>query len=281
MTDVTLCLGGISGPLLVFGGPYSNLQALQAMREEAERLSIPPENCICTGDIVAYCAQAKASVDFIRDWGIHCLMGNCEESFARSAADCGCGFEAGTSCDLLSTQWFQFANQQLEPVHREWFASLPRSIQFDFNGISAQVVHGSVSSINQFIFSSTDQRIFRSEFALSHASLIIGGHCGLPFTKVIDKKTWHNSGAIGMPANDGTTRTWFSVLRIEDEKLRIDTRPLVYDHQQSFTQMQKADMENSYAEALLSGLWPSMDVLPETEKKQRGKALKNQHFFIK
>jgi predicted phosphodiesterase len=246
------------------------------MRQAAERLSIPPENCICTGDIVAYCAQAKASVDFIRDWGIHCLMGNCEESFARSAEDCGCGFEAGTSCDLLSAQWFQFANRQLETVHREWFVSLPRTIQFDFNGISALVVHGSVSSINQFIFSSTNEVIFRNEFSLSHAALILSGHCGLPFTKVIDKKIWHNSGAIGMPANDGTTRTWFSVLSTADKKLRIDTFPLVYKHEKAFTEMKKVGMNNGYAEALLSGLWPSMDVLPVTEKQQRGKALKEQ-----
>ena len=35
---------------------------------------------------------------------------------------------------------------------------------------------------------------------------VIGGHCGLPFTKVVGDRLWHNPGAIGMPANDGTPR---------------------------------------------------------------------------
>jgi predicted phosphodiesterase len=246
------------------------------MQQEAERLSIPPENCICTGDIVAYCGQPKETVDFIRDWGVHCLMGNCEESFASNAEDCGCGFETGTRCDLLSAQWLQFANRQLETDHREWFAYLPRTIQFDFNGISALVVHGSISSINQFIFSSSDETIFHNELALSHASLILGGHCGLPFTKKTDNKIWHNSGSIGMPANDGTTRTWFSVMDIKHNILNIETHALAYDHQKAFSEMKKAGMHNGYADALLSGLWPSMDVLPITEKQKTGQALEAQ-----
>ena len=35
---------------------------------------------------------------------------------------------------------------------------------------------------------------------------IIGGHSGLPFTQTLGSRLWHNPGAIGMPANDGTPR---------------------------------------------------------------------------
>src|SRR5262249_49677416 len=63
-------LGVLDGPVLVFGGPYSNLEAAQAIRAEAARLGIPRERTICTGDIVAYCADPGATVALIRDWGI-------------------------------------------------------------------------------------------------------------------------------------------------------------------------------------------------------------------
>jgi hypothetical protein len=43
-------------PILVFGGPYSNLRALAALRRHAEALAPPPSHCIRTGDVVAYCA---------------------------------------------------------------------------------------------------------------------------------------------------------------------------------------------------------------------------------
>jgi hypothetical protein len=42
-------------PILVFGGPYSNLRAVDALRERALKLGIVADHCICTGDVVAYC----------------------------------------------------------------------------------------------------------------------------------------------------------------------------------------------------------------------------------
>ena len=276
----TLCLGSISGPLLIFGGPYSNSHALEALRQEAKRLGIPPEHCICTGDIVAYCAQPTQTVAAIRDWGIHCLMGNCEESFANNTNDCGCGFAAGTQCDILSAQWFNFANTHLNNDARQWFASLPRSITFELNGIASQVVHGSPSSINRFMFASTSKDIFRQELALSDAELIIGGHCGIPFTRCIDGRLWHNAGAIGMPANDGSTHTWFSILDTDNSQLSVTMHELHYDASSAHQAMLDANMNNGYAKALITGLWPSMDVLPIAEQAQQGQPLQTQQLII-
>ncbi len=86
-------LGSLDGPLLIFGGPYSNLQATTALLEEARALDIPPENIICTGDVVAYCADSQATVEAIRGAGIHVVMGNCEEALGNDLQDCGCGFD--------------------------------------------------------------------------------------------------------------------------------------------------------------------------------------------
>jgi predicted phosphodiesterase len=273
MHNTTVHLGDITQPLLLFGGCYSNLQATEAIRAAAAFHNIPPEQCICTGDIVAYCAQTAETVSLMRNWGVHCLMGNCEESFANDADDCGCGFDTGTQCDMLSAQWFAYANQQLNTDQRQWFSRLPREIHFSFYGQHVVVIHGSVSSINQFIFNSHNDHIFQTEFTRSQADIIIGGHCGIPFTKAIDDKVWHNAGAIGMPANDGTARTWYSIIDIHKGKPRITIHALHYDYAQAAIHMQHAGMNNGYADALLTGLWPSMDILPNTEKSMRGIAL--------
>ena len=42
-----------TSPVLVFDGPYSNLQATLAMKAETERLGMPPDHCLCTGDVAA------------------------------------------------------------------------------------------------------------------------------------------------------------------------------------------------------------------------------------
>lgn len=273
MNHQPLHLDPIAQPLLIFGGCYSNLQATQAIKAVAAHHSIPADRCICTGDIVAYCAQTAETVALIQDWGVHCVMGNCEESLANNANDCGCGFGEGSQCDILSAQWFTYANQQLNDEQRQWFSTLPRAIHFSFYGQRVVVIHGSVSSINQFIFNSHDDSVFEPEFSRSQADIIIGGHCGIPFTKTIQQRTWHNAGAIGMPANDGTPRTWYSIMDVHEGKPRITIHPLQYDHVQAATHMQHAGMNNSYAEALSTGLWPSMDILPSTEQAMRGIAL--------
>ncbi|MDH3791615.1 MAG: metallophosphoesterase, partial [Rhodospirillales bacterium] len=62
MTDV-LDLGAFDEPVLVFGGPYGNLQATRALLDEAARRGIAPSRLLCTGDVVAYCADPQATVD--------------------------------------------------------------------------------------------------------------------------------------------------------------------------------------------------------------------------
>jgi len=273
----TLHLGNISKPLLLFGGPYSNWQALEAVKQVAVEQSIAPDHVICTGDIVAYCGQPVETTQSIRDWGIHVLMGNCEESFATSADDCGCGFGDGTACDLLSVEWFRFANAQVPHDQREWFAQLPRKICFMAAGRSAEVVHGSVTQINRFMYASQPDSDFNAELSHSDADLIIAGHSGIPFSRLIssqnNQRLWHNTGAIGMPANDGTTNTWYSILYPENNGVRIETHRLEYNQKSAIEAMQAVGLNNGYAACLQSGYWPSMDVLPEPEKQQQGTPL--------
>jgi len=269
-------LGDFDKPVLLFGGSYSNLSALMALKKYADQHSIPTHNIICTGDIVAYCGQPYETTKAIHDWGIHVLMGNCEESFATNADDCGCGFNSGTSCDLLSVEWYQFANQKLSNEQRQWFANLPRKLSFNFLENKIEVVHGSVTSINQFLFASSCGTLFEEQAQATNADIIIAGHSGIPFSREIQNKLWHNTGAIGMPANDGTPNTWFSVLSPKShdrKKLKIENIPLRYDYKQAAKSMQQLGLSDAYTNTLTTGLWPSMDALTSKEKNKKGIAI--------
>src|SRR5262245_29920450 len=57
--------------VLIFGGPYSNLQATEAVLVAAKRLKITRAHIICTGDMAAYCGDPVATMDLVRDSGIH------------------------------------------------------------------------------------------------------------------------------------------------------------------------------------------------------------------
>ncbi len=141
-------------PLLVFGGPYSNLRATEALRAEADRRGIPPSHVVCTGDVVAYCAEPEETTQAIRDWGCHVVAGNCEEQLAAGAQDCGCGFEEGTACDLAAKGWYPFANQRVSEESRAWMRGLPVSLSLNIGGVRARVVHGGADVVNKFVFAS-------------------------------------------------------------------------------------------------------------------------------
>ncbi|MFO0155451.1 MAG: metallophosphoesterase family protein [Alphaproteobacteria bacterium] len=262
------------GPLLVFGGPYSNLQATRAVLTEATRRGIPARRVICTGDVVAYGADAAACCDLIMVSGIRVIAGNCEENLAEGALDCGCGFEEGTACDLLSRAWYAHANRQVTAAHRAWMAGLPRRLMVILpDGRRLAVLHGGASDISRFIFASAPQAELASEIAATGCDGVIAGHCGIPFVRQVRPGVWINAGAIGMPADDGTPRIWFAVLTPGEAGLGVEILPLEYDHAAAAAAMRAAGLPEGYATALGSGIWPSCDVLPPAERARRGQAL--------
>jgi len=254
------------GRLLAFGGCYSNLQATESLLRQAERLGIHPENMICTGDIIAYGADAAATLRLIRSAAIISVMGNCEESLSCGADHCGCGFAPGSACDALAVHWFAHATSEVNDEDRRYMASLPRSIQVDLDGQTLRFVHGNVERINAFIFPSVSDLELERQLDLAGCDHVVAGHSGIPFTRRLGPKIWHNPGSIGMPANDGTSRGWFSVIERRDEDILIDTLPLEYDFPRAAEAMRVKRLPEGYAMALETGIWPSLDILPAADK---------------
>jgi predicted phosphodiesterase len=278
ITETTLNLCEFDSPILIFGGPYSNLSAMQALLKKAESLSISSQHIICTGDIVAYAAEPEQTSQLIMNSGIHLLMGNCEESLAENSNDCGCGFEEGMLCSTLSEGWYRYAQANVSDSTRVWMKTLPRIIRFSIAGHSCCVIHGGFEQINQFIFASDHIDIKRQQLLQAECDIMIAGHCGLPFGQHIDDRLWLNAGVIGMPANDGTVDGWYMIMEPDQAGIRISWHRLSYDFQHCYQTMQQAAL-NEYANTIVDGLWPSMDVLPDTEKHQQGKHLQPEPIY--
>lgn len=265
----------LDAPMLVFGGPYSNLQATEAVLAEAARRGIAPDNILCTGDVVAYAADASACCDRMMGSGAIVLMGNCEESLAAESEDCGCGFEEDTECDLLSRAWYAHAAREVTPRHRAWMGGLPRQLHLELpDRRRLAVLHGGATEISRFLFASTPEPVLQEELEETGCDGVIAGHCGIPFARRLAAGgLWVNAGAVGMPANDGTPRTWFSVLTPGKRGLTVETLPLEYDHAAAAAAMRAAKLPEGYASGLETGLWPSCDVLPSVELARRGRKL--------
>lgn len=253
-------LGDLAGPVLLFGGPYSNLQATKAILEEARQLGARP---ICTGDVVAYCANPVETVACIRQSGCAVVAGNCEKQLAAGALDCGCGFEAGSTCDRLSAAWYAHANAHIGAQDRAWMASLPDMITFTHQGWRYAVIHGGASDVSKFLWPTSNNEEFQQEVRLIRAQVdplnfIISGHCGLRYSRLIDGVPWVNAGVIGMPENDGVLVMHYALL----QKGKMSFGEASYDHAGAYQAMVDAGLIQGYHEALLTGYWPSEDVLP-------------------
>jgi len=90
---------------------------------------------------------------------------------------------------------------------------------------------------------------------------------------LIEDKAWLNAGVIGMPANDATTDVWYMLITPNAEGLEVSWHRLSYDFKNTQALMQSAGLNQGYINALGNGLWPSLDVLPETEIKKTGEKL--------
>ena len=261
------------GPVLVFGGPYSNLQATEALLGEAARLGVPASRLICTGDVVAYGADPVAVLDRVMGSGCAVIAGNCEENLSAGEADCGCGFEEGTACDLLSRSWYPYAAARVTEAQRGWMAGLPSRLVLEIGGRRLAVIHGGATETARFLFASATEEVLAGEIAVTGCEGVIAGHCGIPFARRVADGLWLNAGAIGMPADDGTPRVWFALLLPERGQVRVELRSLGYDHLGAAAAMRAAGLPEGYAAALGSGIWPSCDMLPAAERARRGQAI--------
>lgn len=255
--------------ILVFGGPYSNLQATRAMRATAATLDIPAEHTICTGDVVAYCANPAETVAEIRDWGVHVVAGNCEQQLAADADNCACGFDEGSACDVLSKGWYGYADARITADDRLWMGGLSDALSFAWAGRRLRVLHGGIGATSQFIFASQHDLI-DAQLAGSEADLVVAGHCGLPFGHCAGNKLWFNAGVIGQPANDGTPDVWYAVLTRTETGITASLHRLAYAADAARDAVLAAGYADPYGTALGSGIWPNDDILPDAEKRVAG-----------
>lgn len=263
-------LGVIAGDVLAFGGVVSNAHALAALRALALERRYLARQMVSTGDVVAYCGLPMEAVEGLRTLGAAAIRGNCEESLALRAADCGCGFAAGSRCDALSGAWYAHADASLDDRDRAWMASLPRLAVFRAHGRRWGVLHGGATAVNRFLWPTSPEDAFAEEIAAFEAAAgpvdaILAGHSGLPFLREVAGRLWLNTGAIGMPPNDGDPRTSYGVIGRDGPRIER----LAYDHGAAAAAMRAVGLTQGYERTLETGWWPSEDILPANLRTDR------------
>ncbi len=259
--------------LLVFGGVYSNYQALLALKSKSKELGFSPEQIICNGDIVAYCAQPEECLQEIKNWGIHTILGNVEDQIRYGQEDCACDFTSGGRCESFSKDWYPYAVSKVTEDSKKWLKSVPYQLKIRVGDVKIGVIHGSVDYISDYIFESTPWELKASALSSMDVDLMVAGHSGLPFLQMRQDRYWLNPGVLGMPANDGTSRVWFATIEIVNGAYDTQFHSLSYDYQKAQKLMKTHGLPDAYANTLVNGIWDNCEILPIQETEKQGIAI--------
>jgi hypothetical protein len=73
---------------------------------------------------------------------------------------------------------------------------------------------------------------------------------------------------------------WYGLIREIDGELILSTHRLAYDHHSAAAAMRRSGHANGYARTLITGLWPSLDILPQAEREATGKRIRSRTMRI-
>lgn len=249
--------GVLEGEVAAFGGAVSNAHALEAF------LAAAPGPRVATGDHVAYCGEPARAAALVQGAGVLSIAGNCEESLAAGAGDCGCGFTPGSFCDAATAAWYGHSDREIGAGARGWMAALPRLAVFRAHGRRWGVLHGGAEQVNRFVWETDSDAVLAAEIAAFERAAgpvdaILAGHSGRPFLREVAGRLWFNTGSLGLPPHDGDPRTSYGIIGPGGPRLVR----LAYDHAGAAAAMRRAGLVQGYEAALETGWWPDEAILP-------------------
>ncbi len=250
----------------VFGGVYSNHQALAAAIVDARARGV--DAMFCLGDLGAFGPSPDKIFPLLEENDIRVVRGNYDDSIARGLDDCQCGYTDPRDNHFARLS-YRYTFDRTAPRNRAWMADLPEEIRFRLGDLDVLACHGSPRQMNEFLWESTTPTHFLDKLATDYrADVILGTHTGIPWTRSWgDARTFVNVGALGRPANDGRTDVWYALLRAEGRALDVEFVPVSYDHRALAREMREERLPEEFIETILTGWWTTcLEILPGRER---------------
>ncbi len=266
--------------LAFLGGIYSNHVALDAALHDARRRGA--EEVFCLGDMGAFGPHPDRAVDTLREQDVICVQGNYDDSIGRALEDCQCGY-TDPQDNLFAQISYDYTLANTSSEHRDWLRQLPKSLDFERDGVRFHLCHGSPRRTNEFLWESTTSTAFLDRvMEPTGADVVLGTHTGLHWTRQTHQgRRFVNVGVLGRPANDGKTCVWYTLIDLmreangggvqgrDGETVSVEFVPLEYDHGRLATEMRAERLPEEFVETIETGWWTTcLEVLPSRERRR-------------
>ncbi|MEM2890575.1 MAG: metallophosphoesterase family protein [Candidatus Hadarchaeum sp.] len=218
---------------------HSNLAAFKAVLSDMPKV----DGIICIGDLVGYGAEPNEVVKLARSKGVRVVMGN--HDYATVTKDVrGMNDRAATAAlwtaDVLSQE------------NRDYLASLPHHLEFNFKGQRIYAVHGSPRDpLGEYVFPDFSNRDLAEVVKGVEADVIVLGHTHIPMNRMVLGKTIINPGGVGQP-RDRDPRASYAVLDLGKEA-KIHFRRVEYDVESAAEKIKAAGLPEELATRLFFG----------------------------
>jgi len=250
----------------VFGGIYSNHRALARAIDDARDRGA--EALVCLGDLGAFGPSPDRVFPLLRGGGVLTVRGNYDDSIARGLDDCQCGYTDPRDNHFAALS-YRYTFARTSPVNRAWLDRLPPERRFRLGDLDVLACHGSPRQMNEFLWETTTPTHFLRGLAKEYrCDVILGTHTGLHWERRLGERSWYvNAGALGRPANDGSTEVWYALLEADGSGLHTKFVPVTYDHDALADEMRDERLPEEFIETIRTGWWTTcLEVLPGKER---------------
>lgn len=249
-----------------FGGVYSNHLALSALLAEQSRQGI--DQLYCLGDLGAFGPYPDRIFPLLRDARIPVVQGNYDNSIGHDLADCQCGYTDPRDNHFARLS-YDYTYRNTSADFKAWMRNLPPEIRFEQDGLRFLLCHGSPRQTNEFLWETTTSTAFLERLLdKAEADVVVATHTGLAWHRELPSgRHYLNCGAIGRPANDGTTNVWYATVAVEDGRAEVALVPLVYPHEALAVEMETEALPPEFVETIREGWWTTcLEILPMKER---------------
>lgn len=173
---------------------HANLPALEAVLEEVREANV--NRVIIGGDVVPGPMPRETLARlFDLDVPTQFIQGNCEVADLAEMA----GKDPGVPAQ--AREYVRWAARELDPDHVRLFASWPKTLRVQIEGLGQVLFcHGTPRNENE-IFSrlTSEERLLPVFGGLDDIALVVCGHTHMQFDRQVGKIRVVNAGSVGMP----------------------------------------------------------------------------------
>lgn len=251
--------------LAAFGGVYNNHLALAATLSDVASRGV--DHAWCLGDLGGFGPHPDRAIERLRESRLPSLRGNYDDAIGHGLPDCGCGYTDPRD-QRFSQLSYEYTAARTSPAHRAWLCALPEQERLEIAGRRVLLCHGSPRRVNEFLWESICSEAFLEWLCEEHAAdVIVCGHSGLPWHRALSSgRHVVNVGAMGRPANDGSTSVRYALLEF-GAGVRVEWCSVSYDHEALAREMIAEGLPQEFVETIRTGWWTTcLENLPAKER---------------